>query len=205
MWFKPEDPPGSTGAAQPSRAPSDILLVRHARSAPGDDVPEAEWPLSAEGSRQAEELARTLASRRIDHIYSSPYRRAVDTVKPLAARRKLPVKLVPDLRERKLTEALRGDWEALLRQSWNDHDLALPGGESGRIAQTRVHEALFELAQRHPGNTLVVASHGNAIGLFLNKLDPSFGFAEWKAMRNPDIFSVTWCESGWRRNQPARL
>ncbi|MGZ5926920.1 MAG: histidine phosphatase family protein [Rhizomicrobium sp.] len=182
------------------QAPTTILLIRHAQSAPSDEVPEAQWPLSPKGVRQALALAKAAPLRRIAHIYSSPYRRALDTVAPLAARLGLSVTPVPELRERKLTDEPRNDWEHLLRQAWADHDFALPGAESGRAVQSRMHEALLGLALRHPGERLAVASHGNAIALFLNRLDPAFGFAEWKAMRNPDIFSVTWRESGWRRN-----
>jgi len=184
----------------PSRAPTDILLIRHAQSAPSDDIPEADWPLSEKGVQQALALAEAAPLQCVDHIYSSPYRRAVDTVAPLAARLGLTVTTVPELRERKLTDVPRDDWEHLLRQAWADHDFALPGAESGRVVQARMDAALLDLAARHPGGKLAVVSHGNAIALLLNRLDPDFGFEAWKAMRNPDIFSVTWCESGWRRN-----
>jgi broad specificity phosphatase PhoE len=43
-----------------------------------------------------------------------------------------------------------------------------------------------------PGKTLVFSSHGNAIALFLNVLDPKVGFEEWKGLRNPDIIRVEW-------------
>jgi 8-oxo-dGTP diphosphatase len=63
------------------------ILVRHAsagdRSAwEGDD---RERPLDERGKQRAHELATRLASYPVDAIYSSPARRCVETVEPLAA------------------------------------------------------------------------------------------------------------------------
>jgi hypothetical protein len=44
---------------------------------------------------------------------------------------------------------------------------------------------------------VLVSSHGNAIGLYLNRLDSSFGFEAWEEMRNPDLFAVD--GDRWRR------
>lgn len=35
-----------------------------------------------------------------------------------------------------------------------------------------------------------VSSHGNALGLYLNHLDPAFDFAAWTDLQNPDLFAV---------------
>jgi phosphohistidine phosphatase SixA len=64
-----------------------LLLVRHADAGDraawtGDDLAR---PLSATGRRQSEELAQMLASRHLASILSSPAKRCVDTVAPLAS------------------------------------------------------------------------------------------------------------------------
>lgn len=64
-----------------------LLLVRHADAGDraawtGDDLAR---PLSATGRRQSEELAGMLAGRDLTRILSSPAKRCVDTVAPLAA------------------------------------------------------------------------------------------------------------------------
>src|SRR5207245_4789289 len=59
-----------------------LYLVRHCRAA--GQAPEA--PLTAEGLAQAERLADVLAPLAPDRILSSPFRRAVQSVEPLAAR-----------------------------------------------------------------------------------------------------------------------
>lgn len=76
-------------------------VVRHAKA--GD---RAEWkgddrlrPLTKSGREQATELAEMLSNEPIDRILSSPYVRCLQTVEPLAARRKLPIEPRKDLEE----------------------------------------------------------------------------------------------------------
>ncbi len=87
-----------------------LLLVRH-----GHALPRKEWggedsqrPLSAEGLREAEGLVST-AGRfpRPQRVLSSPYRRCVQTVAPLAARYHLAVEPTEDLAEGQSEKAVK--------------------------------------------------------------------------------------------------
>ena len=167
--------------------PTEIYLVRHAASQPDAGIPEPLWPLSAKGRAQAQELASFLKEIAPHHLYSSPYPRAVDTLRPVAEQLNLEIRLDFALRERKLTEGFRPDWLELLRRSWADFDFALEGCESSRAAQTRVVETILRIANNHSGRRIVVASHGNAIGLALHHGKPTFGFEQWQRLRNPDV------------------
>ena len=60
-----------------------IVLIRHAESSPSRDIPESNWPLSSRGIVQAQELGEALSDIGITAVISSPYRRALDTVRPL--------------------------------------------------------------------------------------------------------------------------
>ncbi len=70
-----------------------VFLVRHAKA--GDraqwDGPDHLRPLSKAGRRQAKALAGTLAGRGAGRIVSSPSRRCVQSVEPVAGRLGLPV------------------------------------------------------------------------------------------------------------------
>ena len=175
-----------------------IYLVRHAESAPSPDVPEPEWPLSEDGRTQANDLAHALAGLPISAVYSSPYPRAADTVQPFADRTGLNVILVDDLRERRLTSLMapRPQWREWLEKAWAEFDWAPPGGESSAQCQRRVAESLLGIANAHPGKAILAVSHGNAIALFLNSIDPAFGFEEWAALSNPDLFLIPYGEDG---------
>lgn len=183
-----------------------FYLVRHAESAPDFDIDEALWPLSRTGHMQAEQLAETLSGLPITRIVSSPYTRAIATVEPYARRIRSEIHVEHDLRERNLTHGRRhSEWQALLQRSWTDFDFAEPGAESSRECQQRVHACLTRLAFERPSETFVIASHGNAIALMLTAIDPSFGHAGWRAMRNPDGFRLVHDGRAWHWDRTYRL
>jgi 8-oxo-dGTP diphosphatase len=70
-----------------------LLLVRHASAGKRSEwtADDAERPLDERGVAQAEHLPDVLARFPIARILSSPARRCLDTVAPLAAARGLPV------------------------------------------------------------------------------------------------------------------
>lgn len=78
-----------------------MLLIRHASAGDrdawhGDD---RERPLDDRGREQARALVDELASYRIDRIFSSPARRCLETVEPLARARGLDVEERAELGE----------------------------------------------------------------------------------------------------------
>ena len=98
-----------------------LYLVRHSpagsRSAwDGDDTVR---PLTREGRYQAAELVEWLAPCGIEEVRSSPYRRCVETVAPLAAALGLTVEVDDTLAEGEADRAVR-----LVRELWG-HTAAL--------------------------------------------------------------------------------
>jgi 2,3-bisphosphoglycerate-dependent phosphoglycerate mutase len=184
-------------------APLDLLLVRHAAAvAPGTAgwaARDDERPLTDEGSRAAQELADELEAFVITAAYSSPYTRALQTIEPITRRRQLDIQVLPDLRERQLTDGQRDDWYDHLARSWRDPDYALPGTESGRAAQRRAMGVLDLLRVRHAdGGKLLVSSHGNLISLILQSLEPGVDLAFHLGMPNPAIYHLEHDGHGWR-------
>jgi 8-oxo-dGTP diphosphatase len=78
-----------------------LLLVRHASAGDRDDWDgdDRDRPLDDRGRKQAEELVERLAPYAIEAILSSPARRCVDTVEPLARARGLELEERPELSE----------------------------------------------------------------------------------------------------------
>lgn len=96
-------------------------------------------PLTDEGKRQAEALAKDFAAHDIARIVSSPYTRALQTAEIVAGVLGVPVSVEPDVRERTAffcdigTEASRltADWPHLdfahLREVWwNETEETVP-------------------------------------------------------------------------------
>ena len=118
---------------------------------------EAEAPLTAEGERQAQALADALAAAGIERIVSSPMRRALDSAAPLARRLGLAVEVDARLAERVLSGGVRVDWLDRLRESFDDLDARLQGGESSREAMVRGTAAVDDaLRAYHRLNRLAV-------------------------------------------------
>jgi 2,3-bisphosphoglycerate-dependent phosphoglycerate mutase len=174
-----------------------ILLIRHAESMPDPNQPEPSWPLSEHGERQAQALVDTLVDDEISAIYSSPYPRATATVQPLSNARTIATAIREELRERKLTEVRSDDRRELIARSWRDFDFALPGCESANDVQKRTRASLNRIAHDHQGETVVACSHGNAIALFLNSIDATFGFDQWAEMKNPHIYRLGYSGGDW--------
>ena len=143
-----------------------ILLARHG---------ETDWnverrvqghsdtPLNDTGRAQARALAEELGDEPIDAVYSSDLMRAHETARIVASQRGLEVTAIRDLRERNF-----GTWEGLTDeeiyvrhpqardrswQEWGDAETQFEMAE-------RVLAALLRIAEAHPGQRLLVVSHG---------------------------------------------
>ncbi|MCG8607665.1 phosphoglycerate mutase family protein [bacterium] len=174
-----------------------LFLLRHAESTPSSDLPERDWPLSAKGRRASQQIVKSLQPLQIERIVSSPYLRAIQTVEPFSAAVGLKVEVLADLRERKLTSGFDHNWSQVVRKAWQDLSYCLPGCESGYDCQGRIVCCLRQIATDHVGKNILVSSHGNAIGLFLNSLDSSFGYTDWAEMTMPDLFRIAVTGQSW--------
>jgi 2,3-bisphosphoglycerate-dependent phosphoglycerate mutase len=178
----------AAGTAAPSLVTADgssrLVLVRHC--AAESQAPEA--TLTPEGALAAQALADVLLQFEPSAVYSSPYVRAIATVAPFVQRTQHPVQIDPRLCERRLSADPRADWLELLQRSHADIDHRAPGGESLREVRARALAALADIARRY--SCAVVVSHGQWLASVLSQIDPSFGYAEWRALRNPDVFVV---------------
>ena len=134
--------------------------------------------LTEMGFRQLPYLTERFRDTRLDEVYSSDLRRAMDTARALSDPRGLPLRVREDLREVNM-----GDWEdrcwgwverfapeeydRLNRDPWT---WSVPGAEPGEKTVRRLESALLSIADRHPGGEVAVVSHGSAIRLLLASL-----------------------------------
>src|SRR6185312_10023237 len=111
------------------------------------------------GRKQAHALAQELEHVELDAIYASDLSRARATAAAVAATHGLEVTLDPRLRERSF-----GSWEGLTR---DDISAFPPGsrhdGETDDDVRERVLAVVEEIAANHPGEQVLVVSHGGAL------------------------------------------
>jgi 2,3-bisphosphoglycerate-dependent phosphoglycerate mutase len=168
-------------------APAMLYLVRHAHAV---WQPDEARPLSESGRAAAQALGQLLAAKPIAAIYSSPARRAIETVEPLAQRLGIGVVVVPELRERQLPAIPEGDFDRVVRETWRLPTSTMAHGESNVMAQGRALTAVRQFIARHAEEHLVVATHGNLLALILNGFDSRFGHEFWRTLSFPDVYEL---------------
>ncbi len=154
-----------------------FILVRHGHStsnASGTYTGQLDAPLNEIGHAQAAQLAEHLCKTYpIDAIYSSDLSRAVETVRPTAARLGLEMHLERDLREvdvgvwtgvpyAAVRERYAADFEAYTKSI----DAPCTGGESVRTASKRLLSCFEKIAREQNGKTVLVCSHALCCRLF---------------------------------------
>ena len=164
-----------------------LLLVRHGRvDHDARDFRRSprgrQWdpPLGEVGWEQAGQLAARLAL--MDPpvgVYSSPFRRCVQTIEPFAG----GAGVAPALEE-DLGEVFVGEWEGLsfeeivsgdeeLARRFRDQEAMFsmaPGGESGAELQARVVAAVERILDRHDRGNILAVTHGGVINAYIRSL-----------------------------------
>jgi 2,3-bisphosphoglycerate-dependent phosphoglycerate mutase len=178
-----------------------LLLVRHAEpyqpTFQGTD--ERDRSLTERGREQALRLARSFADADIEAIYSSPYRRAIQTVEPLARRHGLRLRIMEDLRERLLTPLPLSEEKRLehSRLSYEDPHYRPPGGETRKEAEMRGVAAISEIRDRHAHGLVVAGTHAGLMRIILSTFDARADLAFGWAMTMPAVYQMTHDGMGW--------
>lgn len=168
-----------------------LYLVRHgetdwnrARRIQGS----TDIPLNDLGRSQAREAGDLLARRRFVAVVASPLSRATETGSLIAERLGLPApELVAAVAERRYGEA-----EGLTGTQVEARFPAgtpVPGRESRAALVARVLPALADIARRHDGGSVVVATHGAVIRAVVNHVSPDTDAHLGVPIRNGSIHS----------------
>ncbi len=157
-----------------------IYLIRHGEPALDTDEPvclgDSPVPLSLRGMRQAEQAGQWLQEKEIRHVFTSPYRRCVQTAELIAEQLsgKHEVQTRTGLREvdtgrwnnRTFREIRQTDEEAWKQRGLNLGTEPIPEGESFEIAGKRFRATVFEILNETEGNLAVIA-HAGVIRAFI--------------------------------------
>ncbi len=163
-------------------SPRAVWFVRHGARL---DVSDPEWlktagrqhdtPISPEGVIEAQNVGSRLAPEKIDHIFSSPFLRAVETAHCCAEMLGLPIKI-----ENGLAECFFTKWfpycpdfipTSELIQQFPRVDNSYGSVENPVYPETneemmaRTRRAIEAIIRSHPGNLLLVGHGGSGGGL----------------------------------------
>lgn len=153
-----------------------ILAVRHGETAWNRDTRiqgHTDIDLNEHGRWQAAQLAQALRDEPIDAFYASDLSRAFETAQAVAQLQGKTVTKHLGLRERHFGQFEGCTW-AQLESDWPEEssawrrrvpDFAPVGGESLLQLQARVVQTMNDIASRHPGEQVLVVSHGGVLDI----------------------------------------
>ncbi len=159
-------------ASSADGAGATLLLVRHGQSRANAEqrfTLRDDEPLTEVGVDQARATGRLLAASYLPRVlYASPYARALATAREIGAFFGLEPQVVPELHEQSFGE-LRGrpysEYYPVARalsgaDLWRHRP---PGGESLGEVAARTGPAIDRIAESHPGEQVLVVSHGGVM------------------------------------------
>jgi len=183
-----------------------VLLIRHGQTygnIEGRFCGHAETDLTPLGIAQAKALGQRLRETPIHAAYASDLSRA-----HLTAHHALEGRGLGIVKDAGLREMHYGEWEGrsgseiraqqpdLMRDFFRCL-VPAPGGEDVATVRNRTAGTLRRIVGAHPGQTLVIVSHGNAIAAMLAELLGMPNEASWSfAVENTSITRMTFSSSG---------
>ena len=158
-----------------------IYLIRHTQ-AEGNlyRMMQGHWDgdVTPLGMKEVDALASRFRDIPVNAVYSSDLTRAVLTAEGIARGKGLPV-----LKDARLRELDLGPWESqffgnITYQFPKEADIFLhdpgnwkiDGAETAYDVMDRAYPAFLEIAERHPGQSIAVVSHGVTIRCLMTKI-----------------------------------
>lgn len=161
---------------------TEVYFVRHAEpdySIHDDRI----RPLTEKGMIDRQLVTQFLQTQGIEHVYSSPFKRAIDTIKDYADKNNLTIKYIEDFKERKIDSVWIEDYKAFSKNQWDNFNYKFNDGECLKEVQDRNIKALNELLIKHKNNKIAIGSHGTALCTIINYYDPSFGYKQFESVK----------------------
>jgi probable phosphoglycerate mutase len=156
----------------------ELLLIRHALPVriEGEEGTAADPELADLGHEQANALADYLAGEKIDKLYASPLRRAVQTAEPVSSRLSLPMVIDEELAEfdrhshfyipiEELKQEKDERWDDMIAGRWG-----VDGEVDPQTFKAVVVEAVERVIAANKGKTVAIVCHGGVINAYFAQL-----------------------------------
>lgn len=162
---------------------TNIYFIRHAEPnfENHDDMTRE---LSAKGLKDRELVTKFLMDKQIDAVVSSPFKRAIDTVRDFADKNSMDITVIADFRERRVDSCWIEDFTSFSKKQWEDFTYKLSDGECLAEVQARNIAALNKLLDDYQDQNVVVGSHGTALSTIINYYDKTFGYDGFHEIRH---------------------
>ncbi len=159
-----------------------VYFVRHAQP-DFSIIDDLTRPLTEKGTEDSKKVTEYLLDKQITKAFSSPYKRAVDTIKDFALKSNLDVNIIDDFRERKIDDGWIEDFNSFAKEQWNNFEYKLPRGESLNEVQKRNIAALHEILKENLYRNIVIGTHGTALSTIINYYDKNYGYSDFERIK----------------------
>ena len=169
-----------------------FILLRHCKAEmSGEDHLRK---LDSEGIVQSISVCEKLENmvKKDVKIYSSPFIRAVETVKPLADKLKIDIIQSDELKEIKIGKSEKLTKHEIINEMWKDKEFKVDNGESQIEKFKSMEYFLNKMFDNSSNEDVIIVTHGNLLGIILKfYFNRPFGFDDWKIMSMPDLYELS--------------
>ena len=169
-----------------------IYLIRHGKAAmEGSDI---ERVLDEDGKVQAISLCKKIKEQFKDKkikIFSSPFKRAMQTVESLSKEMNVQIEQTASLVEIKMGKDPQLSKHQIIEKMWANDNFKTENGISQSEHVSIIKGKLDMIFNDFYNNKydLILVSHGNSIGIILKYFfDIQFNFEDWKKISMPDMY-----------------
>ncbi len=190
---------------------TELILVRHGETqwnAEGRIQGKGDSPLTERGILQAKAVGVRLQHEGFTALYASHLGRVIETTRHIAAVTGHKIEIDERLQERSygifegLTQTEASTRHTAIYQEYKTNysaDFAVPEAESMRQMLARGQAVFQEIAHRHPGERLVVVSHGSFLRIILgNILGVPLGNRYGFQLANGSLSEIAFEGDEWR-------
>ena len=172
-----------------------IVFIRHGKAAMAGHDHERE--LDEDGIIQANSLKKKIIELGLKNtkIYSSPFKRAVQTTEPfLSDKNSNKVIITADLEEIHMPKDEKLSKHQIIEKMWEDELFKVGNGISHSEHYNKIKPFLDEVFNKFKSENedIIMITHGVLIGIILKFFfNIKFGFNDWKKMTMPDIYLLS--------------
>jgi len=155
-----------------------LYFIRHAKPdySVKDDMIR---PLLPVGLKKSKKLVKIFSEIKIDYIYSSPYKRSIQTIEPIAENKNIEIKIINDFREGKMDNKWIDNFYEFIETHWNDFSYKIINGESLIEVQKRNIKELNKILLENKDATIMIGTHGIALSTIINYYDKTFQYEKF--------------------------
>jgi 2,3-bisphosphoglycerate-dependent phosphoglycerate mutase len=170
-----------------------LILVKHAMPLIDEAKPSKDWTISDEGRVAAGRLADRLAAFAPAVVAASTEPKAADTGRVIAVRLNAPIVFddgLVETRRETVGWLPRAEVEAGLERLFREPGALVYGEETADQAHARFAAAIERQAAAADGNTLIVATHGTVISLWVSRRFGVEPMPLWRSLSLPSAVVV---------------